>query len=107
MLRIDSIAQGVADTLIPPLTVTSKASASTAGWPANVISSLSMGYENGVLLLQYPQDIKETVDNLEYGDINSLPNPAISPFVRRAQSTIEQVIEDQAVVELFIDAGII
>ena len=55
-----------------------------SGWPSRIISQLEVRTSGDEMYVYYPDDIKEDVENLEYGDINSLPNAVIRPFLLRA-----------------------
>lgn len=55
-----------------------------SGWPSYIISQLEVRLEGEEMYIYYPDEIKEAVENLEYGDINSLPNAVLRPFMLRA-----------------------
>lgn len=100
---IDYIAEDAADILSDPLTLELRSMAHASEWPSSIISQMSIEYEDGALVVQYPEE----ADDLEYGDINSLPNAVIRPFILRAPSTIQKVIEREALGALFVEMGVV
>lgn len=104
---VDNIAQAAADTLSEPLTLELRSMANAAGWPAYLISVLMVDYEDGDLVINYPEDVKEQIENLEYGDINSLPTPVLRPFSYRIKTDIDSVLEKQSLGALMVKVGIV
>jgi hypothetical protein len=104
---VDYIAEDAADILKDPLTLELRTIAHASGWPSRLISAMEINYEDGDLVINWPEELNEDIDNLEYGDINSLPNSAIRPFLLRAPSTITKVIERQSLGQLFMALGVV
>ena len=76
-------------------------------WPARAAYDMEINYVNGNLDLQYSQEMAEEIENLEYGDINSLPRSVIRPFIYSAQPKIEEAYEVHALDLLFMEGGVI
>ena len=94
---LDTISADAAYFLIPILELNLKAAADAAGWPDELISKLTVAYNNGNLEVNYPSDIEESVNNLEYGAPGSLPRSVIRPFIYRADVLIKQILANQTV----------
>lgn len=105
--NIEYIAEDVADILSTPLTLELRLMARSSGWPSHIIADLEVSYSDGDLEVQYPEEISEEVGNLEYGDINSLPNAVIRPFILRSPHIVSKVIEQKALGALFVEAGVL
>lgn len=104
---LDYISEDVADKVSTPLLLELRSMAHGALWPAYIVSSLTIDYEDGELVINYPEDMEEAVDNLEYGDINSLPNAVLRPFSYRAPFLLKQVIEQDSLGALFLELGVL
>lgn len=57
------------------------------GWPTSVSRHLVINYKNGEYVVEYPQDIKESVLDLEYGNQKTPPLPVMRTFVRNVKDT--------------------
>lgn len=66
--------------------------ATTAGWPANIVSALVVDFDGSNLSVKYPDELANQIDDLEYGKPFGLPNPVLRPFVYRSETYIEDVI---------------
>lgn len=105
--RVEDIAQDAVNTLSNPLTLELRAMANGANWPAHLIASLEVGYDEGDLVINYPEEFKEEIENLEYGDINSLPNAVLRPFMLRSPMTIERVLASNSLGALMTEMGVV
>lgn len=105
--NVEVIAESAAETLSTPSTLELRSMALASNWPRNIVSSLTVEHENGELVINYPEELAEQIENLEYGDINSLPTPVLRPFIYRAQQDITKVIEKQALGDLMEMVGIV
>lgn len=87
--NINNIISVVSADLTKPLTELLHKLASDSGWPADVIQVMKVSHsDDGTLYVDYPDEYAEEIGNLEYGDINGLPNAVIRPFIARAPSII-------------------
>jgi len=89
--NLDEAAAILAQKVIPDLTEQLQDSATTAGWPEEVINSLSIRFDGENLRVHYPEKLANQIEDLEYGKIFGLPNPAIRPFISRSKNYIESV----------------
>lgn len=107
-VSLNELSEQAAQELLRPLTKELRLLALSSGWPAEAIKSLTVALDDTyTLYVDYPEDIRETVENLEYGDINGLPNAVIRPFIFRAPKIIEEYIKASMLQELFIETGVI
>ena len=78
--------------LVETLTEKLRNIATISGWPASVVASLEVKNEGDSLYITYDTSMSSQVDLLEYGDLNSLPNPVLRPFMYRAFEYIENTV---------------
>jgi len=78
--------------------------AETAGWPENVVKSLSIDFDGNSLSVKYPDEMSEEIDDLEYGKTFGLPNSVIRPFIYRSDSYIKEVLVSRTL-DLILDAS--
>jgi hypothetical protein len=88
--NIEVAASDAAYNLIPQLESLLALSADAMGWPDNIISRLTITYDDGKLTLTYPEDIAKQVDDLEYGAEGNPPRALIRNFTRRAENAIQK-----------------
>lgn len=79
-------ASAVADT-VANLTLKVRAQALDMGWPKEVSNKLVIEYADGEYAVQYPEDAKESVLGLEYGNQKTPPLPAMRTFIRSIKDT--------------------
>lgn len=88
--NIEVAASDAAYNLIPQLESLLAISADAMGWPDDVIARLTISYDDGKLVLTYPDDIAKQVDDLEYGAEGNPPRALIRNFTRRAENAIQK-----------------
>jgi hypothetical protein len=86
------VANDAASAAIPSLENLLYTLAQDSNWPEYIIKSLSVQYDGESLILTYPPELAEEIDNLEYGTLNTLPNAVIRPFLARSPAIIEEVL---------------
>jgi hypothetical protein len=94
------VSADAAYSLIPLLTAQLKSMASASMWPQEVIDALYVDYQDGGLLVEYPDSIASQVDDLEYGSTTTLPNAVVRPFILRSGDIIKKVVGAQAIDEI-------
>jgi hypothetical protein len=57
------------------------------GWPPSVSRHLVIAHKDGEYVVEYPQQIKESVLNLEYGNQKTPPLPLMRTFIRGITDT--------------------
>jgi hypothetical protein len=103
---LDAVVSDAAFYLIPQLTADLKAAAKSSGWPAEVVSTLSVVFDGKDLSVDYPQELSKTVDNLEYGDSRNAPNSVIRSFIYRSGDTLKSVLANRSVSNLMELEGV-
>jgi len=89
--NLDEAVSILAQRVVPDLTEQLQSSATTAGWPEEIVYSLSIRFDGENLRVHYPEKLASQIEDLEYGKIFGLPNPAIRPFISRSKAYIENV----------------
>lgn len=90
--EVDTLAADAAYYLIPQLERDLRLAAEAGGWPSAIADQLTISYENGNLVVTYPQDLDETINNLEYGYAGQPPRPVLRSFSYRADKDIKAVL---------------
>lgn len=105
--NVEVLAEFVGNILSDEFTPKINSMARESEWPIEAAYDMQFNYNEGNLDLQYSEEMSQNIDDLEYGDINSLPKPVIRPFTYRAQPRIEQVYRDHALDVLFTEGGFV
>lgn len=98
---LDLIVADAASAIAPPLTARFKQLASESGWPQQVVESLSISFDGNDLSADYPQGLKQIVEDLEYGKGASRPNSVIRSLKYRADDIVKDVYMERSVLKLF------
>jgi len=105
--NLEHLSDSAAKELIEPLTKLLHSLAEKSGWPEEIIVNLSVEInENFELFVNYPDSMRQEIEDLEYGAFQGLPNAVIRPFIYRAPSIIKQTLESQIIPELFYSLGV-
>ena len=59
----------------------------TMGWPTSVSRHLVINYKDGEYIVEYPEQVKESVLDLEYGNQKTPPLPLMRTFIRSIEDT--------------------
>ena len=76
-----------------------KDTAIKAGWPPYIVNEMVVKEEDGELYIDYPNDLTNRINDLEYGTENSAPNAVLRLFLSRHQSKSDEFSDT-----VFIDA---
>lgn len=82
---IESVKKGVEQAVeesIPALTTLLRNFAQSTGWPTDAVRTLRVQYENGEFEARSKDD---RAADLEYGDGESVPSPAVRQFANRLE----------------------
>lgn len=90
--ELNSLALDVAKRVIPGLNASLKTYASSAGWPEKVVAAMYVEFDGGDIFINYPENLADEIDDLEYGKPFGLPNPVIRPFIERNKSVVVDVL---------------
>lgn len=104
--ELDAVVSDAAYHLIPQLTEELRATAKNSGWPQSVINALSITFDGSDIIVDYPKQLSQIVDNLEYGNGSDLPNSVIRAFIYRSGDTVRSVLANRSVNNLFELEGV-
>jgi len=93
--EIETLASDAAYYLIPELEDKLKFEAEASGWPTEIASQLSLGYVEGSLVIQYPDELEDTVFGLEYGVIGQPPKSVLRSFSYRADAYVKEMLANE------------
>jgi hypothetical protein len=65
-----------------------------AEWPSDIIIQLKVDAVDANLVVSYPEELEERINNLEYGSEDSSATPVIRPFTYRFSKNLEQEVSD-------------
>jgi hypothetical protein len=93
---ITALSEELAEYLKPKLETLFTKLAVSSGWPSNIIEAVTVVINPDLsLTLEYPDTLKDQIENLEYGAIGEIPNAVIRPFMLRSQAYVEAAIKDK------------
>lgn len=91
--NLDAIARDISDSLAPVFTEDLRELATLSGWPANVINGMTVvSKEDTTLAIEYSEDLKEEIDDLEYGPEFGIANTSIRAFLYRCNTKLEHAM---------------
>jgi hypothetical protein len=96
------VSADAAYTLIPILNAQLKSMASAAMWPSHIIDAIFVDYQDDDLIVDYPDNLGDEIDDLEYGSGTQLPNPVVRPFVARCGQIIKNTVGAKTIDEILI-----
>jgi hypothetical protein len=64
------------------------------GWPSEIVNSLAVVKNGGLLDITYPEQFRTQIENLEYGDGPNPPSPVLRSFNYRADQLAEDIYEE-------------
>lgn len=99
--NVIALAESFGQSMAARLTPTLRKMAYDSGWPANLIAALQVKVgESGDLFVDYPDYLKDKIEDEEYGTPGQIPNAVIRPFMARCGSIITQGMDASIVDEL-------
>jgi hypothetical protein len=105
--NLTQLSQEAAIDFLDPLTTFIRELAERSEWPPEIVNSLRIGFdENKNLFVDYPDHLKEKIEDLEYGAFGGIPNAVIRPFKARAPQIIEKTMREKVLPELFSKLGV-
>jgi len=94
--NVDILASDAAYALIPVLEQNLRLAADAGGWPDDIIKELSVKFDEGALSVAWPENLEQTIQDLEYGSKGN-SQPVLRGFIYRADSHIKSVLANQTV----------
>lgn len=101
----NSILQDASEQIITQLTPKLRNMASDAGWPSEIVESLSLVYSGGSIVVDYPKEFSQKIEDLEYGYADAPPNSVIRTFSLRYESEAYNFITDLIGEDFYTDGG--
>ena len=83
-----NLASDIAESVTHELTMSLHETARAANWPGELINALEVINDNGSIYVSYPDQLKQRIEDLEYGSSKESPNSVIRPFINRAVTTL-------------------
>lgn len=87
--------------LAKPLTESIRKDALIAGWPLFLANSLSVRVDRNSLAVEYPEDLAEKIEDLEYGNGTSTPRPVLRKFASKHKLKLKNDITEASAEWLF------
>ena len=87
-----------------PLTASLRDRAYRAEWPSDIIIQLSVKAKDGVLYIEYPDDLDDRISTLEYGAEGVSPQAVIRPFMSRYATHMEEDFS-MSIVDVLAEIG--
>ena len=87
-----------------PLTAALRDKAYKSEWPSDIIIQLSVKAKDGALYIDYPENLEERINDLEYGTEGVSPQAVFRPFMSRYASTMENDLSN-SVVDVLAEIG--
>ena len=84
----EDLSNKIADSVVDNLTIALRQKAQVAGWPTDYVNVLSVENENGVIVVTYPQDKANAIEDLEYGTEQGQPSGVIRSFINQESSNL-------------------
>ena len=89
-LRKDKV-KGLSHTAVSseeaPLTQDLRKLALNSGWPARLAEALTLvTKEDNELIIEYPDNLKQAIEDMEYGTPATFPNAVLRKFIREANT---------------------
>jgi hypothetical protein len=76
------------------LTTELRADAVKAGWPAKVAKNLTVTVDKLSILIKYPDEYNQQVDDLEYGTEDLTPKPIFRTFLNKHSDLIDNQVSE-------------
>lgn len=93
-------------TLQLALTMELQADALSAGWPKTYASQLSVRVDKSNIYIDYPENLAQDIEDLEYGSKDQPPTPVLRLFVDRHSDDFQNVFAESSINHLF-DSGVL
>ncbi len=80
-----------------------KAMAKSAGWPSELVEQISV---SGNVEFEYPDEVAEAIEDLEYGVVGGAPNSVMRPFLARYGKNI-RANQEEEILAMAIPEGVL
>ena len=103
--NVNSLVNDAVSALIDKYTPALKNMASDAGWPQNLVDALEITYVRGNIIITYPDQLSQEIEDLEYGIPQGIPNSVIRPFMNRYEFSANKDISEIVAENIFTYGG--
>ena len=100
----EKIIKKAADKAASEFTPLLKDTAIKAGWPPYIVNEMVVKEEDGELYIDYPPELTNKINDIEYGTQNSAPNSVLRVFLSRHQSQTDE-FSDTVYVDALAELG--
>jgi hypothetical protein len=104
-VTLEKAAKDVAQKSAHKLTPVLRDMAFRAEWPPEIIIQLKVDAVDTNLVISYPENLEEQINNLEYGTEYSPAKPVIRAFTYRYAEELEEEISD-TLGDILIEMGV-
>jgi len=80
-----------AQELSKKMTIKLRNAALNAAWPSMIVSNMSVVVKDSKLVIDYPEDLQEEINDLEFGTGPTPPASVIRPFLNRTDEYISEI----------------
>lgn len=77
---------GTVKNKLAPLNSELRRSATSSGWPRDIANLMSVEMTSKGIEISYPDEFRDTIHELEYGNENKRPTAVIRKFMNRVDS---------------------
>lgn len=95
------------ENIVQRFTGTLRDMAYDAGWPNDIVSSMSLTYEGGSVQISYPERYTQAVNDLEFGKEGQPPNSVIRTFMLRYQSKATEELSYLIADDIYKNGGVL
>jgi hypothetical protein len=86
-------AHQIADSLSPVFTQEFQSIAKASGWPTHLINAIQVVvHPDTSIALEYPNELQQEIEDLEYGPEFGVANTAIRAFMYRCEATLQSYL---------------
>lgn len=78
-----------------------------AGWPEDIVSSLSLVFDGKAVQISYPEHLTSRVNDLEFGDVGKPPNSVIRTFMLRHENEASKEILGLVAEDIYTNGGVL
>jgi hypothetical protein len=79
----EDLSNKIADSVVDDLTANLRHKAEIAGWPSDYAYALSVENQNGTIVVTYPSEKANAIEDLEYGAEQGQPSGVIRSFINQ------------------------
>lgn len=78
-----------------------------AGWPEDIVSSLSLVCDGKAVQISYPESFSSRINNLEFGDVGQPPNSVLRTFMLRHENEASKELVELVAKDIYEHGGVL